>query len=188
MYNIKFIKTRKVKTPTRASAYEAGIDFFVPEDLTWDDLEKANSEVKGYEFGRDYTVYPVFNKDGTIDHIVMCPGTRIIIPGGIKCLIDPPFSALIAANKSGVSTKQGLTFTAQVIDSTYTGEVHLAVANNTRHTVVIKAGQKLLQFIHTPVYLTQLVEISKEEFESGCNSEVRKMRGENWQGSTDKNQ
>lgn len=184
--SIKFIKTRRVKTPTRASVYEAGIDFYVPEDLTWSDLEKSNQNIKGFEFGRDFTVHPKVNREtGFIEKVVMCPGTRLVIPSGIKCLIDPPFSALIAANKSGVSTKFGLTFTAEVVDSTYTGEIHLGVANHTRHSVSIYAGQKLLQFIHTPLYLTEMTEITLDEFKEECNNSFR-SRGENWQGSTDK--
>jgi len=182
---IKFIKVREVKSPTKASDYEAGIDFYVPTNLTWSDLEEDNDNVKGYEFGRDFTVHPHTNPNtGFIDRITLCAGTRIVIPSGIKCLINPPYSMLMAANKSGISTKYGLLYTAEIVDSTYTGEIHLGVANNTRHSVVIEAGQKLIQFIHVPVYLTQPKMITDDQFEVGCNDEVRKLRGEKWQGST----
>ena len=30
----------------------------------------------------------------------------------------------MAANKSGISTKQGLIYTAEIVDSPYTGEIH----------------------------------------------------------------
>lgn len=33
----------------------------------------------------------------------------------------------MAANKSGVATKDGLTFTAEIVDSPYTGEMHIGI-------------------------------------------------------------
>lgn len=41
--------------------------------------------------------------------VEISPGGRVLIPSGIKVLINPKESMLMAANKSGVATKDGLT-------------------------------------------------------------------------------
>ena len=62
---------------------------------------------------------------------------------------------LIAANKSGIATKKGLLFTAEIVDSPYVGEIHIGVYNASQESQIIEAGQKLVQFIHVPVYITE---------------------------------
>ena len=40
---LKYVKVRKVKSPSRAHPFDAGIDFFVPESITKQELlEKIN--------------------------------------------------------------------------------------------------------------------------------------------------
>ena len=96
----------------------------------------------------------------------------------------PKESALIAANKSGVSTKKGLVFTCQVIDSDYTGEIHLGMVNTSNENVSIVTGEKLVQFIHTPVYFSELVAFaSKRVFDE---LHTGSQRGDGAFGSTDK--
>jgi dUTP pyrophosphatase len=36
---MKFIKLRDVKTPERGTPFSAGLDFFVPNDVSWDRIE-----------------------------------------------------------------------------------------------------------------------------------------------------
>lgn len=71
---------------------------------------------------------------------------------------------LMAANKSGISTKKGLIYTAEIVDSPYTGEIHIGVYNTSHEFQVIEAGTKLVQFIHVPLYLTKPEEVTNEEF------------------------
>ena len=113
MANIKFLKIRDVKSPTRGTAEAAGIDFYVPNyNAQFEDDFKAKNPNIHYEAGK-------FKMN-----IYLQPGQRVLIPSGIKTWMEMG-TALIAANKSGVATKKGLIFGAQVVDSDYSGEVHI---------------------------------------------------------------
>ena len=105
---------------------------------------------------------------GTDDlYVIVKPHGRLLIPSGIKVLINPKESMLMAANKSGVATKDGLTFTAEIVDSPYTGEMHIGIQNNSPEEVWIPLQQdkKIMQFIHVPILLSNPIEIPNEEYE-----------------------
>jgi len=138
---IKFLKTRNVKSPSRANKYDAGIDFFVPE-FTPDYLEILKE--------KNPEIY-IEN-----DKIILGPGERILMPSGIYCQMASPYRALIAANKSGVSTKTGLIFGAQVVDYEYQGEIHLSLINTSDGAVIITPNMKILQFIETPIFCSNI--------------------------------
>lgn len=167
MNSIKFTRTRNVKSPNRGTAEAAGIDFYIPfldADFMLDLVNKnPNANVR----------YKI--EDGDL-YITLMPASRILIPSGVRTAFDPA-SALIASNKSGVSTKKGLVFTAQVVDSDYDGELHIGVANVSSEEVTIKTGDKLIQFIHTPVYLTALEEVDADEITSAHNDSARGAKG-----------
>jgi deoxyuridine 5'-triphosphate nucleotidohydrolase len=165
MSKIKFLKVRDVKSPVRGTNEAAGIDFFVP-NFTSDflvDLIKKNP-------GIECSVL-----DDNL-HICIKPQHRVLIPSGIKTWMIPD-TALIAANKSGVASKKGLIFGAQVVDSDYAGEVHINVINTSDVPVVISCGDKLIQFIHTPVLLSLLEEVDNETFNDLHNSSQRGAGG-----------
>jgi len=139
---IKFLKTRDVKSPSRANKYDAGIDFYVPEltDEFVAVLREKNPHIDVWEhseMGR---------------HIPLSPHQRILIPSGIYCQMEKPGTALIAANKSGVATKTGLIFGAQVVDFEYQGEIHLSLINTSDIAVEITSGMKIIQFLEMPVF------------------------------------
>ena len=168
---IKFLKVRDVKSPERGTAEAAGIDFYVPNydpEFIVDLLDKN----RFIQYDDNYA-------ENTID-IVLRPGERVLIPSGIKTWMEPG-TALIAANKSGVASKKGLIFGAQVVDSDYTGEVHINVINTSNNDVKISSGDKLIQFIHTPVLLSRVEEVSEAEFKALHESSAR---GEGGFGST----
>ena len=155
MSTVKFLKVRDVKSPLRGTNEAAGIDFFVPnynEQFEKDFKEKNPSikcEVNNY----------------TADMIIwLSPGERVLIPSGIHTWMEPG-TALIAANKSGVATKKGLVFGAQVVDSDYAGEVHISVINTSNTFVKIETGDKLIQFIHTPVLLSPVEEVDRASYD-----------------------
>ena len=152
MSEIKFLKIRDVKSPVRGTVEAAGIDFFVPNYNTQFavDFREKNPEI-------DFAIF----KD--VMEIALGPGQRVLIPSGIKTWMTPG-TALIAANKSGVASKKGLIFGAQVVDSDYAGEVHISVINTSNNEVIIKTGEKLIQFIHTPVLLTAPEEVDEYIF------------------------
>lgn len=188
MNRFRFIKVRNVKAPHRGNPGDAGIDFFIPVDLQLEDLQKANQNVQGAHVtacleSQDPIHVTLDRVDASVDTITLAPHSRIIIPSGIKGLLEPEQSMLQVNNKSGVSTKKGLIFTAEVVDSTYTGEIHLCVVNTTSYEVTLQRGDKLVQLIHVPVYLTEPEEIPEEDFKSEASN--WSSRGTGWQGSTD---
>lgn len=164
---IKYIKTRNVHDLTRGTDEAAGIDFYVPEldDKFLADLVAKNANAHVY--------YAVADDKLTI---TLLPGGRILIPSGIKTAIAPG-TMLMAANKSGVSTKKGLVYTAEIVDSDYSGEVHLGIANFTDTPTTITTGEKLVQFIHTPILLGKPEEISEDEFNAYHDGSKRGDKG-----------
>lgn len=176
---IKFLKIRDVKSPTRAYEFDAGIDFYVPEfnKLFLDDLLSKNED-------KDLTM----GKDDDGEYIALPPQSRVMIPSGIKSRMAQPGRALIAANKSGVATKHGLVFGAQVVDYTYKGEIHLSLINTSWDDVKLRPGMKILQFLEMPVYNSEVevvvwrTEETEKEFYDGLQDD----RGDGAFGSTDK--
>lgn len=176
MNRFRFIKVREVVSPNRANPNDAGLDFYVPTNLTSEDIHSKNEfDSEGYDL--DVPFGEVF-----VRHIALQPGHRILIPSGIKVLLEPPASMLMAANKSGIATKKGLIFTAEIVDSPYVGEIHIGVYNASQEPQIIEAGQKLVQFIHVPVYITEPEEIQQEEFYS--ESQMWGSRGDKGFGSS----
>jgi dUTPase len=183
---IKFLKTRDVKSPSRANQFDAGIDFYVPE-LTEDfvkELHQKNTFRDLENLGNLlYKSYIAHDSDG-VTTIFLYPQERILIPSGIYCKMAHPGRALIAANKSGVATKMGLVFGAEVVDYEYQGEIHLSLINTGTVTVKIQGGMKAIQFLETPIYnsdievLGNLIPVSFYERETS--------RGADGFGSTDK--
>lgn len=102
--------------------------------------------------------------EGTVvSRVMLMPSSRILIPSGIH--VNLPDNVYIKfENKSGISAKRGLVFGSSVVDSDYTGEVHLSVINTSSLPVYIKAGEKLLQGI--PMFqpkVKEFVEMSSTE-------------------------
>ena len=100
----RFIKVRDVKSPSRGNEGDAGLDFYVPEDLTLQDLVEANPQLIFYsELSEPGKVSLEYNFKNQVQCIYICPFTRILIPSGIRGLLEPRDSMLMAANKSGIS-------------------------------------------------------------------------------------
>lgn len=176
--SFKFVRVRDVHVPTRANQGDAGMDFYVPNDLTMEDMVKANSKN-----GTFINITFVQDK-ANITKIILQPHSRISIPSGIRGILEPEASMLQANDKSGVSSKKKLKVTASIIDSPYTGEIHHVVFNTSNEPVIIDLGEKLVQYIHIPIYLTQPEEISDSEFEKlKTEKELKSGRGSDGMGS-----
>jgi len=121
-------------------------------------------------------------------YFLLPPHSRVLIPSGIHSRMATQGRALIAANKSGVATKYGLIFGAQVVDYTYKGEIHISVINTSTKVVRIYENMKLIQFVETPI-ITNPIEITEAEYGTGLGKfyegleDDRKAGGF---GSTDK--
>jgi dUTPase len=94
-----------------------------------------------------------------------------------------PHRALIAANKSGVATKMGLIFGAQVVDYEYQGEIHLSVINTGEGFIKITPGMKILQFIEMPIY-NSIIDVDYTKSVSEFYTE-KTLRADGGFGSTD---
>lgn len=183
MNRLRFIKVRDVKSPSRGNDGDAGLDFYIPEDLTLQDLVNANPKLMFHsETPVPGKVRLEYNPNNQVQFIYIYPFTRILIPSGIMGLLEPRSSMLMAANKSGISTKMGLIYTAEIVDSPYTGEIHIGVYNTSHEFQIIEAGTKLVQFIHVPIYLTEPEEVTNEEFYN--DAQYWGTRGNNGFGST----
>lgn len=166
--------TRNVKTPNRAHSLDAGIDFYVPEDITEHEfLEKC--QVTG--------VKPQFElgEDGFIKKIILNAGDSVLLPSGIKVSV-PAGYMLQYINKSGIASKQGLMIGASVVDSGYDGICHINLIAQYNRPVEILAGQKIAQAVLIPIE-TSTINVVSEETISKLNSELT-SRGSGGFGST----
>lgn len=187
---IRYTLVRDVHPPTRANAHDAGLDFYAPVDLQLNQLQAVQADrvkyglvfVSGdryYRLGDDKVgtlnskkdnilrYHPPVLTDATriIDKIILSPHSRVLIPSGVRVLLEPANSMLMAANKSGIATKKGLIFGAEIVDSPYTGEIHISIINTTKEEVVIEMGQKQVQFIHVPIFESEPEEIPNDLYE-----------------------
>ena len=137
MNKLRFTKVREVPSPSRGNAGDAGLDFYIPTNLT--PIELMGTSVNTEQQIR----YACDLNTNHIQVIEIPPHCRVLIPSGIKVLIEPRESMLMAANKSGISTNQGLIFTAEIVDSPYVGEVHIGIVNTSNYLVRLEAGKRL---------------------------------------------
>lgn len=170
---MKFCKVRKVKTINRAHSDDAGIDFYVPEDLTKEVLHDKCDVTKDF-------VKVLVGPDGFISSIILKAGQSVLIPSGIHVKV-PHGHALIYMNKSGVASKKHLHVGAQVVDENYQGECHINLTNVGQTTVEINAGDKIVQGLVIPINYCQAEEtLSLEELYANTASD----RGAGGFGST----
>ena len=185
---MKFSKTRQVKSPQRGTPQSAGIDFFIPsftKKFITDLLQKNPRLATLVKTNSSYIV------DNTI---VLMPHDRILIPSGIhvnfteeenllKNATNLPLGlSLNAANKSGIGSKRGVSYLAQIIDSDYEGEIHINLVNTGAHPVQISEGEKIIQFLLQPVYYAAIEEVSFDDLYINSTSQ----RGSGGFGSTNK--
>lgn len=192
---IRFTKIREVKAPTRANEGDAGLDFYIPTNLTVQQLKQANLAAENITIGSLIGVGMVgckINERGFINTLVIGPHARVRIPSGIKVLMEPRESMLMAANKSGIGANKGLIFTSEIIDSPYTGEMNLCICNPGACSVHLNESffekeelkqKALIQFIHVPIFDTVPEEISFKKFED--ESKDWGTRGEKGFSSSD---
>lgn len=169
-----FTKTRNVKSPVRGHDTDAGIDFFIPEDISVKDF-KEKCKVTGIT--PKYETTP----EGYISKIVLNQGEAVLIPSGIRVVVPYGFM-LQFNNKSGVSSKQGLMVGASVVDVGYDDECHIHLVATYKKPVVISAGQKIVQGILTPVSFAMPEELSSSEVTE--KNKIYSDRGKGGFGST----
>jgi dUTP pyrophosphatase len=87
----------------------------------------------------------------SIEDINIEPRSDILTGLGLACEFDSDY-ALLVFNKSGRATKLKLDKGAEVIDSTYRGEIHVHLFNHSDKLVFIPKGEKIAQFILMPIW------------------------------------
>ena len=102
-------------------------------------------------------------------HIRIGSGIRAEIPSGYM---------LCAFNKSGVALA-GLSVGACVVDEDYQGAISLHLFNETDSDIIIRPGQKLVQFILIPIFYDSIDVVDDSEMHLEASE-----RGEGGFGST----
>lgn len=120
-------------------------------------------------------------KTTVISKIEILPFSKVLIPSGIHVKL-PKNVFLKAENKSGIASKRSLLVGASVIDVDYEGEVHINLINCSNNNVIIKAGEKIVQFVRyfQPVMNDVIEYKSKEDLYKGNES----ARGDGGFGSS----
>lgn len=154
METLKYCKVRDVKSPARAHELDAGIDFFVPADLTADEM-KEKFKTTGCEV--DFEL----GEDGFIKRFNLKPNESVLIPSGIKVKVPDGFM-LQYHNKSGIASKRGLVVGASTVDIGYEGVCHLDLHNVSKYVQTISAGDKIVQGILIKVGFNQPEEVKDE--------------------------
>lgn len=171
---LKFATTRMVASPTRGHPTDAGIDFYLP---------KLNQDLVALLLEKKCVFGTNANRQDNKNYIVIKPGNNVAIPSGIK--VEIPYGHMgLFLNKSSVASKKNLLIGAQVIDTFYSGEVHIDLHNTGTEEVMIYEGDKLAQMILVPILNCDLINVTENELYNWMKQE--QFRDAGGFGSTDK--
>jgi dUTP pyrophosphatase len=167
---IPIVDIKKVKTPNRAHPTDAGMDFYCPQinDKLVEDM-KNNIANNGIQYEKEKGM------------LIIPPGVNAVIPSGIKVEIPYGYMGLFL-NKSGVASKKDLIIGAQVIDTFYSGEVHIDLHNVGKNEIIIESDMKLAQMVLTSVIYPEPTYADESMLYSDMRLESE--RGEGGFGST----
>lgn len=165
MINLKIQKLTNVQLPSKAHSTDAGIDFYLPQDLNYIIQNGKNIKIETY------------NDNGVVKTaIAIYPNQSLLLPMGVKTEFNNNYT-LVFFNRSGTATKKHLLRGACVVDSSYRGELLLNLNNVSNEKQYILPGEKIIQGLLLPVPEVEIIEA-----EVNTNTD----RGEGGFGSTDK--
>lgn len=170
MNKIIFERLTNVQMPSKAHNTDAGLDFFIPSDLSYVVQYGKNIKIGMYK-----RLLQPTNDTIISTAIEIGPHESVLIPMGIKTKFDPGY-ALVFFNRSGIATKKHLLRGACVVDNGYSGEIFVNMNNVSNETQYLLPGDKLIQAMLLPVY-----DIRVEEGKVDNDTE----RGDGGFGSTD---
>lgn len=113
------------------------------------------------------------------DSIQLLPHTATKVGTGIAIELEDGKAGLVYA-RSGLATKKGLrpANAVGVIDSSYRGEVIVALHNDTNYTQKVEPYERIAQLVITPISLEEIEEVdalsTTERGEGGFGSSGRK--------------
>lgn len=82
----------------------------------------------------------------SIEDVTIHPGERVLVNTGLVCNFPDNIYGLIWP-RSGLAVKCGIDVLAGLIDSSYRGEIKVALINHSRFPVNLPAGSKIAQMI-----------------------------------------
>jgi dUTP pyrophosphatase len=118
---------------------------------------KKVRDVKTPEYGNRYAAGMDFFVPNDYIPLTLDTNESALIKSGIIVELDPEY-CLLGVNKSSRGSS-GLVVGACLIDSDYRGEIHLNVWNVSKLPIVIKPGEKLVQFIYQKAEQPSLIEV-----------------------------
>lgn len=92
--------------------------------------------------------------------VIIAPGETAWIPTGIALEVPKGCAGLVYA-RSSLGVKRGLAPANKVgvIDSDYRGEIRVVLLNHGKEVQTVEPGERVAQFIITPVLTPQYVEV-----------------------------
>lgn len=148
----KFYKVRNVPSPTRSTAESAGIDFYIPYDLTANEMS-TKQPVKGL------VSITADSRSGIISEYIVPPMARIVIPTGIKVEF-PEGKCGMFVDKSTISSKTGLTLLSKLVDADSKEELFINLVNASETPVKMQPGKKIAQLILIDSNIVELEEVN----------------------------
>lgn len=134
MLAIGFQRTHKnAIVPTKAYQTDAGLDFYSLYEVS---IKPGESGV--IDTGVKFEVFSELPK------YYLCHPIKYIF---LKLMLRYTIPFLKLESRSGLSFKHAIEVGAGIIDSTYRGEIRIKVYNNSKETVVFKAGDRAAQGI-----------------------------------------
>jgi len=174
---MEITRIRNVKMPDKGHEFDAGFDFYLPEFN-----EQFISDFFNHK-GNSQRMTAI-SKLPTIKNNILTipPGENAVIPSGIKINILKNFVGIFL-NKSSIAGNKDCLIGAQVIDSGYSGEIHIDLHNVNPLEISFLSEDKIGQLLIIPVYTTLFEEITNKEYEESTKNVTR---GNNGFGSTNK--
>jgi len=110
-------------------------------------------------------IIPSYAKEGDAgmdifahENLTLLPGERGIVKTGIA-MEFPEGYVFLVWDKSGISTKTGVTTIAGVVDAGYRGELQIAVINLGQESYTFEKGKKVAQGLLQPVVCAHVEEV-----------------------------
>lgn len=148
--------------------------------VLYDSVLPLNDVVHEGDAGIDLPALEVVEINGfTISpekSLVVAPANFACVRTGVRFKMEKNMVGIIKG-RSGYARRSAITVAGGVIDSGYTGEVHVIVINNGHWPFHIERGMKIAQVVFHRLPAIELVQSSYEVWETTT-------RGENGFGST----
>lgn len=110
-------------------------------------------------------VVPCYAKQGDAgmdifasEKLTLLPGERGLVKTGIA-MEFPEGYVFLVWDKSGISTKTGVTTIAGVVDAGYRGELQIAVINLGQEPYTFEKGKKVAQGLMQPIVQAEIEEV-----------------------------